>query len=85
MAGLTREVKREPKPALDGGADGYDVIRPLCSVADNYLSKGGWLALEVNDGQPWPLARGLAQIGWRAEVKKDIFNVERFVLAQKNG
>lgn len=84
LAGLTREVKHEPTLALDGGADGFDVTRALCTVADNYLNKGGWLALELNDGQPWPLARGLAQIGWRAEVKKDIFNVERFVFAQKN-
>jgi len=80
---LTREVRCEPKLALDGGVDGYDVIRPLCQAADSYLSKGGWLALEVNDGQAWPLARGLEEIGWRAQVKKDIFNVERFVLAQK--
>jgi len=84
LSELTREVKREPALALDGGADGYDVIRPLCSMADSYLSKGGWLALEVNDAQPQPLARGLEEIGWRAEVKKDIFNVERFVFAQRN-
>lgn len=81
---LAREVRCEPRLALDGGEDGYDVIRPLCQAADSYLARGGYLALEVNDGQPWPLARGLSEIGWRAEVKKDIFNVERFVLAQKN-
>ena len=80
---LSREVKQEPHLALDGGADGYEVTRPLCQAADGYLNPGGWLALELDDGQPWPLARGLAEIGWQAEVKKDIFNVERFVLAQK--
>ena len=83
LSALSAEVKQEPRLALDGGADGYEVTRPLCQAADSYLSPGGWLALELDDGQPWPLARGLAEIGWRAEVKKDIFNVERFVLAQK--
>ena len=80
---LPREVKGEPRLALDGGVDGYEVTRPLCQAADSYLNPGGWLALELDDGQAGPLARGLAEIDWQAEVKKDIFNVERFVLAQK--
>lgn len=84
LAALSAEVKQEPRLALDGGSDGYEVTRPLCQVADGYLNPGGWLALELDDGQAWPLARGLEEIGWRAEVKKDIFNIERFVLAQKN-
>lgn len=83
LESLSREVKGEPRLALDGGSDGYEVTRPLCQAADSYLNPGGWLALELDDGQPWPLARGLAEINWQAEVKKDIFNVERFVLAQK--
>lgn len=81
---LTREVKCEPRLALDGGADGYAVTRPLCEAADGYLKPGGLLALELCQGQPRPLARGLMEIGWKAEVKKDIFNIERFVLARKN-
>lgn len=84
LAALTREVRREPMLALDGGADGFDVTRPLCQAADSFLAPGGLLALELDDGQAWPLARGLQEIGWRAEVKKDIFNVERFVFATRN-
>ena len=84
LAGLTREVQHEPRLALDGGEDGYAVTRPLCAAADGYLKPGGLLALELCKGQPWPLARGLAEIGWKAEVKKDIFNIERFVLARKD-
>lgn len=84
LAGLTREVQHEPRLALDGGEDGYAVTRPLCAAADSYLKPGGLLALELCKGQPWPLARGLAEIGWKAEVKKDIFNIERFVLARKD-
>lgn len=84
LATLSHEVKQEPRLALDGGIDGFEVTRPLCQAADSYLNPGGWLALELDDGQARPLARGLAEIGWQANVKKDIFNVERFVLAQKN-
>ncbi len=84
LAGLTREVKHEPRLALDGGADGYAVTRPLCEAADGYLKPSGWMTLELGEGQAWPLARGLAEIGWKAEVKKDIFNIERFVFARKN-
>ncbi len=81
LASLTREVQHEPRLALDGGADGFAITRPLCEAADNFLNPGGLLALELDDGQAWPLARGLAEIGWQATVKKDIFNVERFVFA----
>ncbi len=84
LQNLTREVQCEPRLALDGGADGYDVTRPLCQAADGFLNPGGLLALELDDGQAWPLARGLAEIGWQATVKKDIFNVERFVFATRN-
>ena len=83
LATLTREVQHEPRLALDGGADGFEITRPLCEAADGYLNPGGLLALELCKGQPWPLARGLMEIGWQAEVKKDIFNIERFVFARK--
>ncbi|MBR5151890.1 MAG: peptide chain release factor N(5)-glutamine methyltransferase [Elusimicrobiaceae bacterium] len=84
LAGLPREVKHEPRLALDGGKDGYEVTRLLCQAADSFLNPGGLLALELDDTQPRPLARGLEEIGWQAQVKKDIFNVERFVFATRN-
>ena len=80
---LTKEVLREPRLALDGGADGLDVVRPLCSAAEDYLNPGGWLALELCKGQAAAVARGLCEFGWKADVKKDIVGIERFVLAQK--
>ena len=80
---LTREVLHEPRLALDGGADGLDVVREICNAADSYLNPGGTLALELCKGQAAAVARGLAEIGWRATVKKDIVGIERFVVAQK--
>ncbi len=81
---LTREVLHEPRLALDGGADGLDIVREICNAADSYLNPGGVLALELCKGQATAVARGLAEIGWHATVKKDIVGIERFVLAQKN-
>ena len=80
---LTCEVLHEPRLALDGGADGLEVVRPLCSLAADYLNPNGLLALELCKGQAAVVARGLAEIGWKTEVKKDIVGIERFVLAQK--
>lgn len=80
---LTQEVLHEPRLALDGGADGLDLVRALCSVAADYLNPGGWLALELCKGQAAAVARGLSEIGWQTDVKKDIVGIERFVLAQK--
>ncbi len=81
---LTPEVLCEPRLALDGGPDGLDVVRPLCRVAADYLNPGGWLALELCQGQAAAVARGLIEIGWQATIKKDIVGIERFVLAQKS-
>lgn len=83
MDTLTREVLSEPRMALEGGVDGLDVVRALCSAAGDYLNKDGWMALELCKGQAQAVARGLEEIGWRCEVKKDIVGIERFVLAQR--
>ncbi len=48
---LAPEVQQEPRLALDGGADGLDVIRRLVRGASARLAPGGWLLLEVGAGQ----------------------------------
>ena len=46
--GLMREVRREPRLALDGGADGLDLIRRLIVQS---VGRTRFLALELGDGQ----------------------------------
>lgn len=41
----------EPRAALDGGADGLDVIRRSITGAPAHLAPGGWLILEFGAGQ----------------------------------
>jgi release factor glutamine methyltransferase len=46
LAGLAPEVKREPRGALDGGADGLDLVRRLVAASARHLAPGGLIALE---------------------------------------
>ncbi|MCC7354951.1 MAG: peptide chain release factor N(5)-glutamine methyltransferase [Anaerolineae bacterium] len=41
----------EPRPALDGGPDGLDLVRRLLAQAPAYLLPGGALLLEIGAGQ----------------------------------
>ena len=51
MAGIPREVADfEPTLALDGGADGLDLFRPLAQWAARALKPGGVLACELYEG-----------------------------------
>lgn len=46
IAGLTADVRSEPRGALDGGADGLDPIRRLVASVGAHLAPGGLVALE---------------------------------------
>lgn len=52
LPGLQPEVGRyEPARALDGGADGLDVVRRLVPAAAARLAPGGWFLFEFGFGQ----------------------------------
>ncbi|MCB9564354.1 MAG: peptide chain release factor N(5)-glutamine methyltransferase [Kofleriaceae bacterium] len=46
IAGLPLDVRREPHLALDGGADGLDLLRRLAAAAPAALRPGGLVAFE---------------------------------------
>ncbi len=49
---LSREIRdHEPISALDGGPDGLHLIRRMVEEAPGLLLDGGWLLLEVGEGQ----------------------------------
>jgi release factor glutamine methyltransferase len=64
IAGLAPEVRREPVLALDGGADGLDLVRLLVSQAATHLVPGGRLVLEIGAGQGDSLAAWMINHGW---------------------
>lgn len=61
MAGIPREVADfEPTLALDGGADGLDLFRPLAQWAARALKPGGVLVCELYEGH-MDAARAVAE------------------------
>ncbi len=52
LDGLMPEVSSfEPRLALDGGADGMDLIRRIIEEAPAYLARGGFLLIEMDPRQ----------------------------------
>jgi release factor glutamine methyltransferase len=61
---LSREVRSEPRLALDGGNDGLDLIRRIISEAREFLVPGGLLLLEADPGQMETIGSILAVQGY---------------------
>jgi release factor glutamine methyltransferase len=84
LPGLAPEVRRDPAAALDGGADGLDLVAACIAQSPAKLKSGGVLALEIGEGQAARVrelceAAGLAQV----EVLPDYQQIERFVIARR--
>lgn len=83
---LAREVKDfEPMLALDGGEDGFDFHRAIISQSPEYLRRGGWLLLEVGQGQAQEVTEMVEKTGKFSPSGRiqDLSGVERVVRAQK--
>jgi release factor glutamine methyltransferase len=77
------ELRHEPRVALDGGADGLDVVRRLIDEAPARLSPGGWLLLEIGAGQAQRVEALLGSAGATSrEVIRDLAGIERVVAAR---
>lgn len=83
MAGLSREVKKEPELALYGGVDGLDYYRRLIPQGLKVLKDDGLMALEIGYNQA-AAVRELFGSSWRqVEIKKDYSGHDRMVFAWK--
>lgn len=75
---LAAEVRREPALALDGGADGLDVLRRIVREARGFLEPGGLLAMEMGETQGAALQELLTAAGYAdVRVEKDLERRER--------
>ncbi len=80
IAGLSAEVRSEPHLALDGGADGLDLVRELVGQAGPLLVEGGCLALEIGAGQAPAVAEHMRQQGFNdVRTRLDLGGIERVV------
>ena len=84
LAGLQKEVLKEPRLALDGGEDGLDIIRRIADGAHPALKRGGWLALEIGDEQGAQVKEVLTRAGYLAvRVEKDLARLNRLAFGQE--
>ena len=81
IAGLDADVRDfEPRLALDGGADGLDLVRRIVIEARAHLVSGGLLALEVGHDQAQRTTALLSDAGYTLiERRRDYGGHERVV------
>ncbi len=87
LAGLPKTVRAyEPESALDGGADGLDLVRRLAGQARVALRPGGWLFLEIGAAQG-PLTREyLSALGYAdVAIEPDLAGRARVAIARTPG
>ena len=62
--------EHEPRAALDGGADGLDVLRRVAIGAAAWLAPGGYLLSETSDRQAWMAEAVVTASGLAARVAR---------------
>lgn len=81
---LQEEVLREPRVALDGGADGLDFYRRIVASLPKYLKRGGYIAMEIGYSQRAAVVGIIDKSGiFRlSDVKKDFNGIDRVIVAE---
>jgi release factor glutamine methyltransferase len=83
LATLQREVQKEPRAALDGGADGLDLVRRVVTDGLPRLKPGGLLALEIGDEQGDAVKEIMTRAGCRdVRIEKDLARHDRIALGR---
>ena len=59
----------EPRVALDGGADGLDVVRRVAAALPGWLTPGGWVLVETSKEQTATAAAVFGRAGLMAEIE----------------
>ena len=78
IPGLSAEVRREPRMALDGGPDGLALLRQVIEGARRVLAPGGLLAMEIGETQGPAVQALLQTAGYEnARVEKDLERRDR--------
>lgn len=82
IAELSREVKRDPILALDGGDDGLDLIRDLIAQSPEHLNSSGRLVLEFHHDQAKKVTEYLQNAGFEGiQITSDFAEIPRFSFA----
>lgn len=83
---LQADVLHEPRLALDGGADGLDIVRRLVIEAEQHLAAGGRLLIEIAPEQAEAVQALLSARQCYGDIKAitDLSGKKRVVSAQKS-
>jgi release factor glutamine methyltransferase len=83
---IVAPINAEPRLALDGGPDGLDIIARFCRSVSTKLNPGGYILLEIGQGQCEAISEILTSIYPAVEivVYPDLAGIERVVQARKN-
>ena len=77
---LHPEVKdHEPRLALDGGADGMDLIRRIIDGLEEHLAPEGLCLMEIGNGQGDSVQRMAMEKGFKTRLFKDFSGERRFI------
>jgi release factor glutamine methyltransferase len=81
----TGSLAWEPRSALDGGADGLDLVRALLGRLPARLAADGTVLLEVGAGQAEPVAGLVAALDgrWSVERVPDLSGIERVLRIER--
>ena len=84
LALLPKDVQYEPVLALDGGADGLQILRRLLAPAGSALRAGGYLLLEIHPPQATIVEQELLRTGFcEVQVHEDLAGYPRVVMARR--
>jgi release factor glutamine methyltransferase len=80
IAGLSPEVRREPRLALDGGPDGLALVRRIVEQAPSHLAPGGSLLLEADSRQMPAISVMMRDAGFvHISIHKDLAALDRVI------
>jgi release factor glutamine methyltransferase len=85
VPGLPVAASFEPRDALDGGADGLDVIRRLLAVLPERVAAAGVALLEIGDDQGPAFRAAAAERlpGWTVRVEPDLAGRPRVAVLER--
>ena len=81
---LDKEVRKEPKIALDGGEDGLDFYREIINKGYEYLKYGGYICLEIGYDQKEEVMQIIKDKKQYTETycKKDLYDNDRVIVTK---
>ncbi len=81
---LDKEVRREPKIALDGGEDGLDFYKKIIDKGYEYLKYGGYICLEIGYDQKEEVMKIIDDKKQYINTycKKDLYDNDRVIVAK---